>query len=115
MEGSPDFQIGYNLILCYYALGDTEKMKKGFIKLLSIEIPGEEEEEDEDPNYANDSLGEYIKEKRREAFKYIGDAAKLIANLIEDEWDQGYDWILEQLRAADFQVVESEIEIHKAV
>merc|ERR1719401_1917970 len=32
-----DFMTGFNLILCYYALGDKDKMKTGFLKLLSIE------------------------------------------------------------------------------
>jgi intraflagellar transport protein 88 len=38
MQGSPDFQTGFNLILCYLAIGDSEKMKRGFSKLLSIPI-----------------------------------------------------------------------------
>jgi intraflagellar transport protein 88 len=40
MESSPDFQTGFNLLICYYALGDTEKMKKGFTKLASIPDEG---------------------------------------------------------------------------
>ncbi len=36
MEGRPDLQSGFNLVVCYFALGDKEKMKKGFAKLLSI-------------------------------------------------------------------------------
>ena len=27
MGGSPDFQTGFNLILCYYALGDADKVR----------------------------------------------------------------------------------------
>jgi intraflagellar transport protein 88 len=38
MGGNPDFQTGFNLILCYLALGDGDKMKKAFSKLLSIPI-----------------------------------------------------------------------------
>ncbi|CAE7861098.1 Ift88 [Symbiodinium microadriaticum] len=30
-----DFMTGFNLILCYYALGDKDKMKSGFLKLLA--------------------------------------------------------------------------------
>jgi hypothetical protein len=29
MTGQPEFQTGFNLIICYFALGDTEKMKRG--------------------------------------------------------------------------------------
>ena len=28
---------GFNLILCYYALGDKEKMQQGFVRMLSIQ------------------------------------------------------------------------------
>ena len=34
----PDFKIGFNLLLCYYALGDTTKMKQCFIDMLKIQI-----------------------------------------------------------------------------
>ena len=30
MGGDPDFHTGFNLILCYYALGDAEKCAAGF-------------------------------------------------------------------------------------
>eukprot|EP00961_Rhodomonas_salina_P138753 1866740-Rhodomonas_salina.1 len=41
MEGRPDLQSGFNLVVCYFALGDKDRMKKGFAKLLSIRsLPG---------------------------------------------------------------------------
>lgn len=45
MEGNADFQTGFNLVVCYYALGDSDKMKKGFTQLLSIAMPVADEEE----------------------------------------------------------------------
>ena len=48
MSGDPDFQTGFNLILCYYAKGETDKMKRGFTKLLSITIQGVNEEDEEE-------------------------------------------------------------------
>ena len=35
MDGSADLQTGFNLVLCYYATGEKERMKKGFSRLLS--------------------------------------------------------------------------------
>ena len=33
---------GFNLILCYYALGDKDKMQQGFVRMLSIQqVPAE--------------------------------------------------------------------------
>lgn len=116
MQGEPDHRAAYNLIICYYALGDTEKMRKTFTMLLSIEIIGTQEDDDEDPENKgpNDSLSEYIKEKRREAFKFIIDAAKLIAPVIEKDWISGYESIGEALRNSEYSVLESEIGILKA-
>lgn len=34
----PDFKTGLNLILCFYALGDKEKMKNSFKKLVDIRV-----------------------------------------------------------------------------
>jgi hypothetical protein len=39
-----DYAIGFNLILCYYGLGDREKMKKTFQKLLSIDLGIDDED-----------------------------------------------------------------------
>ena len=47
MEDGPSFfagkfiiiiKLGFNLILCYFALGEKERMKNGFRKLLSIPV-----------------------------------------------------------------------------
>ena len=35
-------------MVCYYALGDKDKMKKGFVRLCSIPLPGSADDEDED-------------------------------------------------------------------
>ena len=40
MEGSADLQTGFNLLLCYYALGDKARMRQGFTRLLSVRQPG---------------------------------------------------------------------------
>ena len=44
MEGSPDLQTGFNLVLCYYAAGEKERMKKGFSRLLSVRALGMDDE-----------------------------------------------------------------------
>mmetsp|Transcript_1508 Transcript_1508/g.1896 ORF Transcript_1508/g.1896 Transcript_1508/m.1896 type:complete len:170 (+) Transcript_1508:836-1345(+) len=80
MGGNPDFQTGFNLILCYLALGDGEKMKRGFSKLLSIPIQGMSEfDEDNDAEESKavddaeavgarpDGLRQELKKRQREA------------------------------------------------
>lgn len=43
MSQSPNTKTGYNLVLCYYAIGDKERMKKGFQKLISIPLSFDED------------------------------------------------------------------------
>ena len=38
------FLQGFNLLLCYYALGDKDKMKKGFQKLLTVNLGIDDED-----------------------------------------------------------------------
>mmetsp|Transcript_24966 Transcript_24966/g.99154 ORF Transcript_24966/g.99154 Transcript_24966/m.99154 type:complete len:546 (+) Transcript_24966:869-2506(+) len=38
MGGDADTHTGFNLLLCYYALGDTEKLRRGFHKLITIPL-----------------------------------------------------------------------------
>lgn len=38
MSESPNVKTGFNLILCYYAIGDRERMKKAFQKLISVPL-----------------------------------------------------------------------------
>jgi len=47
MNDTADFDVGFNLIVCLYALGEREKMRTWFERLLMIDIPGTDEEEQE--------------------------------------------------------------------
>lgn len=49
-DGSSDYSAGFNLILCYYALGDKEKMKRSFQKLLNIKPVQIEQHEEISPS-----------------------------------------------------------------
>lgn len=60
MEGNADFQSGFNLIICYYAIGEHEKMRRGFTSLISIPMEGlsdEDEDADADALLANEFKG----------------------------------------------------------
>lgn len=35
MEDSPDYKSGMNLVICYYALGDRDQMRRTFQNLVS--------------------------------------------------------------------------------
>jgi len=118
MEGCPDLQTGFNLVVCYYALGDRERTKKGFARLLSVRTGGmEEEEPDDDPESTvpDDDLKLAQKKRRKVAMKYVTTAAKLISPMIEKDFVSGFDYVIEQLRLSGLTDIASEMEISKAV
>jgi len=123
-----DFMTGFNLILCYYALGDKDKMKSGFLKLLNIEQVGLEDFDEEEMDLldspvkdekrqlaeGDDALREDIKRRQREAARFIVNAANLIAPAMEKTPVAGYDWIIDSLNHHGFPRIASELEIAKA-
>jgi len=122
MTGSPDIQTAFNLLLCLYARGDKEKMKRHFLKMLSIPIPGMTEDDEEKHNQAEDvdvianekvdSLKEELSRRVEISNEHIVTAARLIAPLVDekDDWEAGYRWIIDQLRN-DYENVSSKFEI----
>jgi intraflagellar transport protein 88 len=74
MNDTPDFDTGFNVIVCLYALGEKEKMRTMFERLLMIPIPGMDEEEQEELLQLqhksekaigeNDPLKDYLKVKK---------------------------------------------------
>lgn len=44
MSEAPSFKTGFNLILCYFALGDRDKMKRAFQKLLTVDLKIDDED-----------------------------------------------------------------------
>jgi intraflagellar transport protein 88 len=139
MDGAPEFQAGFNLIVCYHALGDVEYVKRAFERLLQVPLPiteDDEEErkagEDEDGgvdgvdgsgggvsalDVSRDVLKEELTSRQKEALNYVTTAAKLIAPMLgrgAGDWVTGYDWVIEQLKI-DHPAVASELQISKAL
>jgi len=86
MQGSPDTQTGFNLMLCYFARGDKDKMKRHFVKMLTIPIPGlSDEEEEKAEEYHDlsvdrvDALREDLKRRLDDNHEKLLTAARLIA------------------------------------
>ncbi|CCW71082.1 unnamed protein product [Phytomonas sp. Hart1] len=103
-EGNGDVDAGFNLIISYYALGETEKMKRTFSKILNNSPFREEEEEDFDEKEGNDdvlvddALRKEMKGRRFRYQKKVITAARLIAPVLDEDWRVGYDYLIEQLR-----------------
>ena len=104
MNDQPEFDIGFNLIVCLHALGEKEKMRTWFEKLLMIEIPGIDEEEQEELIQLQkkeekqvgdlDPLKEYLKQKKKDALSYVSKSAKLVAPFIERDIFEGYNYVI---------------------
>jgi intraflagellar transport protein 88 len=126
MEASPDYHTGFNLLLCYFAIGDREKMKRGFQRLTSIVSPAIEQDEDRSPGWTEepiedhvvfdeDNLREIAREKKATNNRYILMSAKLIASSIEGDFAAGYDWMIECLKNSANSHMASELEISKSL
>lgn len=121
MTGSPDIQSAFNLLLCLYARGDKEKMRKHFVKMLSVPIPGmteEDEEKSHEPTNdvmmpeKEDALKVELTRRMETSNDHILTSARLIAPVIDEkpDWEAGYKWIIDQLRS-DYENVLSKFEI----
>ena len=123
MNDTADFDVGFNLIVCLYALGEREKMRTWFERLLMIDIPGTDEEEQEELLQMQskkeksvgevDPLKEYLKGKKKEALGYVSSSAKLVAPFIESDIFVGYDYVCEALKAANLPRESQKLKIKK--
>jgi len=120
MEGSPDLQTGFNLVLCYYALGDKERMRKGFSRLLSVRQVGLDAEDLEQADMQDvleldDGLKQALRERQKQTTKYLSVAAKLLAPVIDKDIVAGFDWVGDALRVASQPQLATEMQIGKAL
>ena len=44
MDDDPNFRTGFNLILCYFAQGDRDMMKRTFERLLTVDLKVDDDE-----------------------------------------------------------------------
>ncbi|KAM8820215.1 intraflagellar transport protein 88 homolog [Eudromia elegans] len=125
MSMSPNLKAGFNLVLCCFAVGDSEQMKKAFQKLISVPLEVDYDDKYVSPNddphtnllieaIKNDRLRQMERERKSMAEEYIMTAAKLIAPVIETSFAAGYDWCVEAVKASQYVELANDLEIHKA-
>ncbi|XP_064229601.1 intraflagellar transport protein 88 homolog isoform X6 [Aotus nancymaae] len=125
MSMAPNLKAGYNLTICYFAVGDQEKMKKALQKLIAVPLEIDEDKyisPSDDPHtnlvteaIKNDHLRQMECERKAMAEKYIMTSAKLIAPVIETSFAAGYDWCVEVVKASQYVELADDLEIKKAV
>ncbi|XP_053295082.1 intraflagellar transport protein 88 homolog isoform X1 [Pleuronectes platessa] len=126
MSESPNIKTGFNLILCYYAIGDRERMKKAFQKLISVPLGIDDEDkyiasnDDTSSNMVteaikNDKLHQMERDLKVLAEKYIMTAAKLIAPTIETSFATGFDCCVDMVKSSQYVELANDLEINKAI
>ena len=123
MKTHGDSVTGLNLVVCYFALGESDAMRDSFIKLIHCPDAHQNDDdldedfslEDKAEGKEEDELHVALKTKRSQARRIIVRAAKLIAPKIAQDEVQGYEFLIEQLRAAQLVDIAGEMEVCKAV
>ncbi|XP_038059049.1 intraflagellar transport protein 88 homolog isoform X2 [Patiria miniata] len=126
MSEKPDYETAFNLLLCYYATGDRDKMKKTFQQLLGVDLNLDDEDkylphpDDKHANLVlevikNDALREKEKEAKEGMERCLMAAAKLIAPAIEQSFSAGYDWCVDCVKQSAFTDLANDLEINKAI
>uniref|UniRef100_A0A3Q3XBH9 Uncharacterized protein n=1 Tax=Mola mola TaxID=94237 RepID=A0A3Q3XBH9_MOLML len=126
MSESPNVKTGFSLILCYYAVGDKERMKKAFQKLISVPLGIDDEDKynpsNDEPSsdmvieaIKNDKLHQMERDLKVLAEKYIMTAAKLIAPAIETSFVTGFDWCVDMVKSSQYVELANDLEINKAI
>ncbi|KAG7502243.1 intraflagellar transport protein 88-like isoform X1 [Solea senegalensis] len=126
MSESPNVKTGFNLILCYYAIGDREMMKKSFQNLISVPLGVDDEDKyipsNDDTNsnmvieaIKNDKLHQMERDLKSLAEKFIMTAAKLIAPSIEASFAAGFDWCVDMVKSSQYVELANDLEINKAI
>ncbi|CAF0918215.1 unnamed protein product [Brachionus calyciflorus] len=122
----PDLKTGFNLLLCYYALGDRNRMKQCFLELLKIpmKIPDDDDYQahptDQQANLVlevtrDDKLRRYERKKKRQIDHCIVTAVKLIAPAIESDFATGYEFCIEQVKLSEYKDLAHDLDIQKAI
>ncbi|XP_039511732.1 intraflagellar transport protein 88 homolog isoform X8 [Pimephales promelas] len=126
MSENPNIKTGFNLILCYYAIGDRERMKKAFQKLICVPLGIDDEDKyipaNDDPHanmvieaIKNDKLHQMERDRKALAEKYIMTSAKLIAPAIESSFAAGFDWCVDMVKGSQYVELANDLEINKAI
>ena len=134
MDNEPDVHTGFQLVVCHYAVGDKDKMKRAFIALLKLRAY-ESDEPDEDGDdtaggagpgatrrgataddvLGDDGLRQMMREKQLEARRKILQAAKLIGPKISANKELGYEFLLEEMHAHGYEFLANELEMEQAL
>ncbi|XP_015111353.1 intraflagellar transport protein 88 homolog [Diachasma alloeum] len=126
MKERSEFKAGLHAILCHFALSHRDKMKRGFLELVEVQLNVDQEDkytittDDVAANILNevirnDELSKLEAAMQSEAEKTILTAAKLIAPVIEDTLTAGFAWCVDTMKSSAYSSLAADLEINKAM
>lgn len=82
-EPSDDYLSAFNCLLCYYALGDRDRMRNGFLRMLQMKLPVGDED-----RYLNLQDDPQVRKRQEEgmdrksgAFGVVSSSSSVVAQL----------------------------------
>lgn len=106
MRHDPSIKTGYNLVLCHSILSSMDELKEAYSRLLAVKPMMTIAELNE-----SDVLGNQMHIERREQVRLVMLASRLVADKSEKDWQQSYEFVLQQLKRSKFPEAAGEFEI----
>ncbi|OHS94862.1 TPR Domain containing protein [Tritrichomonas foetus] len=106
MRQDPSVKTGYNLVLCHSVLSSMDELKDAYVRLLTVKPPMTIAEMND-----SDVLGNQMHIERREQVRLVMLASRLVATKSEKDWQQSYEFVLQQLKRSKYPEAAGEFEI----
>ncbi|KAK8864014.1 Intraflagellar transport protein 88 [Tritrichomonas musculus] len=106
MRQDPSIKTGYNLVLCHSILSSVDELRDSFTRLLAVKPPMTITEMND-----SDVLGNQMHIERREQVRLVMLASRLVATKSDKDWQQSYEFVLQQLKRSKYPEAAGEFEI----
>lgn len=106
MRQDPSIKTGYNLVLCHSVLSSLDELKDTFVRLLAVKPPMAITEMND-----SDVLGNQMHIERREEVRLVMLASRLVATKSDKDWQQNYEFVLQELKKSKYPEAAGEFEI----
>jgi intraflagellar transport protein 88 len=120
MNADADIETCFNLLICYAQVGDVEKAKHTFLRILAISKLSSDNYSDTYPLERDDAmieieLYEELEKSRKDSGTLLLTAGRLVSSLHHDgDWKVGYLWVRDQLKKRNIDV-NHQIEMEQAL
>lgn len=119
MNADADMETCFNLLLCYAQIGDVEKTKQTFLRMLSIAKAVQSNvatnQEIGNESAAELRLHQELGQAQKDLFSFLLTAARLVCSMDhDDDWKTGYQWVQDQMNDKNDEIAH-QIEMEQAL